>query len=99
VDLSKIAAEQQVKLQKEKDERIAAVKTASAEKEAAGAVDNSGGFASSPGDSSRAEKEVRRDDSGDSGDTGNTGDTGLVGNVTDTRGKDTGKGRRTTLVH
>lgn len=82
VDLAKIASEQQVKLQKERDERIAAVKTASAEKEAAGAVD-SGGSASSPGDCSRAEEEVRRDGSGD---------TGLVRSVTDTRGKDTGKG-------
>lgn len=89
VDLAKIASEQQVKLQKERDERIAAVKTASAEKEAAGAVDSSGS-ASSPGDCSRAEEEVRRDGSGD---------TGLVRSVTDTRGKDTGKGRRTTQVH
>ncbi|XP_016085834.1 immunoglobulin-like and fibronectin type III domain-containing protein 1 [Sinocyclocheilus grahami] len=82
VDLAKIAAEQQIKLQKERDERIAAVKTASAEEEAAGAVD-SGGSASSPGDCSRAEKEVRRDASGD---------TGPARSVTDTRGKDTGKG-------
>ncbi|XP_058635174.1 immunoglobulin-like and fibronectin type III domain-containing protein 1 [Onychostoma macrolepis] len=82
VDLAKIAAEQQVKLQKERDERIAAVKTASAEKEAAGAVDSSGS-ASFPGDGSRAEEEVRRDGSGD---------TGLARSVTDTRGKDTGKG-------
>lgn len=89
VDLAKIAAEQQVKLQKERDERIAAVKTASAGKEAAGAVD-SGGSASSPGDCSRAEEEVRRDGSGD---------TGLARSVTDTRGKDTGKGKRTTQVH
>uniref|UniRef100_A0A671PH39 Immunoglobulin like and fibronectin type III domain containing 1, tandem duplicate 4 n=1 Tax=Sinocyclocheilus anshuiensis TaxID=1608454 RepID=A0A671PH39_9TELE len=81
VDLAKIAAEQQVMLQKERDERIAAVKTASAEEEAAGAVD-SGGSASSPGDCSRAEKEVRRDGSGD---------TGPARSVTDTRGKDTGK--------
>ncbi|XP_048056894.1 immunoglobulin-like and fibronectin type III domain-containing protein 1 [Megalobrama amblycephala] len=56
-DLAKIAAEQQVKLQKERNERITAVKTASAEKEAAGAVD-SGASASSSADSSSAEKEV-----------------------------------------
>lgn len=55
--MAKIAAEQQVKLQKERDERIAAVKTASAEKEAAGAVDSSAS-ASSSADSSSAEKEV-----------------------------------------
>ncbi len=87
VDLAKITAEQQVKLHKERDERIAAVKTASAEKEAAGAVD-SGGSASSPGDI-RAE-EVRRDGSGH---------TGLVRSVRDTRGTDTGKCRRNTQVH
>ncbi len=75
VDLAKITAEQQVKLHKERDERIAAVKTASAEKEAAGAVD-SGGSASSPGDCFRAEEEVRRDGSGH---------TGLARSVTDTR--------------
>lgn len=87
--MAKIAAELQVKLQKEGDKRIAAVKTASAEKEAAGAMD-SGGSASCPRYSSGAEKKFRRDVSGD---------TGLTRSVTNTRGKDTGKGMRTTQVH
>lgn len=59
--MAKIAAEQQVKLQKERDERIAAVKTASVEKEAAGAVVDavdSRASASSTGDSSSAKKEA-----------------------------------------
>lgn len=86
--MAKIATEQQVKLKKERDERIVAVKTVSAEKEVAGAED-SGASPSSSGDGSNAEKEVRRDDSDD---------TGLAASVPDTSGKDTGKGRRITKV-
>lgn len=84
--MAKITAEQQVKLKNERDERIVALKTVSAEKEEAGAVD-SGALPSSS--SSNAEKEVRREDSED---------TGLARSVPDTKGKDTGKGRRTTQV-
>lgn len=82
--MAKITAEQQVKLKNERDERIVAVKTVSAEKEVAGAVD-SGALPSSSGDDSNAEKEVRREDSED---------TGLTRSVPDT----SGKGRRTTQV-
>ncbi|XP_067228729.1 immunoglobulin-like and fibronectin type III domain-containing protein 1 [Chanodichthys erythropterus] len=107
-DLAKIAAEQQVKLQKERDERIAAVKTASVEKEAAGAVDNSASSSSSA-DSSSAEKEVAdvvdsRASASSSTDSSSAEkevkrndsvDTGLVRSVPDTSGKDKGEDDRT----
>lgn len=64
--MAKITAEQQVKLKNERDERIVALKTVSAEKEEAGVVD-SGALPSSSGDYSNAEKEVRREDSEDTG--------------------------------